>query len=246
MGTFIRFNGNLYEKAHPGSHSATGDIVEVIAKPYDPMSCPNCERLKVALNGAFHRESCKEKGLGICPFCIEAIKNMEDALALPSEPQKVFDPSSVVEAVKMLSGSVNDFINYHHNPIVKQKNEEIQRLEALLASESGGKCAHDEGNYFRGKKDGEYQKFWKNMFPSCPLCAPVKKEEEPCFCDAEYAIPCPRHDTKPRSSEPVKKEPEAIANDLYDKCKFYREQDAKDEIIHVITAERSTAPKEKS
>ncbi len=32
--------------------------------------------------------------------------------------------------------------------------------------------------------------------------------------------------------------PEQIADDLYDKCKFYREKDAKDEIVWAIEAER--------
>ena len=32
--------------------------------------------------------------------------------------------------------------------------------------------------------------------------------------------------------------PKQIADDLYDKCKFYREQDAKDEIVWAIEAER--------
>lgn len=57
-----------------------------------------CEGLEEALKFAFHRESCKERGLGVCHYCIEGIKKME--ACLPS-------PTSAVESKKPLTQEPN-------------------------------------------------------------------------------------------------------------------------------------------
>ena len=80
----------------------------------------------------------------LCRFCYvqNALKICKDNIELKQRLSQAeaelkkykTDPNSYVEAIKCLCGSVSDFIKYHHNPIVKQKNEEILSLEQKLST----------------------------------------------------------------------------------------------------------------
>jgi DNA repair exonuclease SbcCD ATPase subunit len=90
--------------------------------------CNNCQSLSSRLKEAEKMiKKYEEQRVSFRHYEIQ-IEKLEKELA-----KYQTDPASYVEAVKCLCGSVDSFIKYHHNPIVKQKNEEIQSLSQRLS-----------------------------------------------------------------------------------------------------------------
>ena len=147
------------------------------------MSCPNCERLRdVGINLAKElRLWLEDSGQSIKAWThsTSVLINSEKALALPSEEKEKLS--------KCCNAKIEPRHSFFGEPYTRCSKCWVY-VNPPKPSESGGKCEHDFDVFsWIDKSPKEWRSLSKENYPTCPFCAPVKKEPEEI---AEEIIEC--------------------------------------------------------